>query len=318
MTKSKIFVISLHRTMTRSTDILLSSLGYTTLHFPKFFNGENLMEAVRGLEDNPERVLQRLTPLIVSRDAFSDVPFPGLYPQLAERWPDSRFILVHRDPDHWERSARGHMKDRKLSPYNRIQYRLYVDANIQRLPEIPKGRLAEIHEQHTHQVREYFDNYLGEADRLCTVDIADGNAGEQICAFLGHDPIPLPRLSGRPSPEDMKTSREWVEACPYKSDARYFLATNLLNVGRVGEAREHLRCAIQHEPDQPKPYAMLSEILERDNDREAEVMAHHAVRCGLIRPRLCSRAARGRARAGHWKEAFSLWMTGLTHRVRRH
>ena len=317
MTGRKIFVVSLHRTMTRSTDILLSSLGYSTLHFPKFFGGENLMDAVRGLENEPERVVDRLTALIESRDALSDVPIPGLYRTLAERWPGSRFILIKRDPLDWERSVRGHMKERVLSPFNLIQYRPYLDRDVRQLRQVPAGGLASIHERHTREVVQFFEIERGEPDRLCIADIRDGDAGERICAFLGHDPVPLPRLSGRPSAGDLEASRRWVAACPAKSDARYFLATNLLETGQIDEAKEHLRAAIEHEPDQPKPYAVLSELLVQEDHGTAAEMALQAIRYGLKRPRLFYRAARGQARRGQWRDALSLWANGIAQRLHR-
>lgn len=315
----KIFVISLHRTMTRSTDILLSMLGYRTLHFPKFSGGSNLMEAVRGLEDQPRRVVDTLTPAINERDALSDVPIPGLYRELAERWPDSRFILVTRDPWQWARSVRGHMKRRVLSPFNQIQYRPYFGQSIKRMTDVSEQELAAMHDGHTKAIRSYFEQERGEPERLCVASMAEGEVGERICNFLGHPPSPLPNLSGRPSEQDLQTARDWVMACPSKSDAHYMLASNLLHFGNTEEAMNHLRRAVAAEPDQPKPYALISEILIAKGDSAgAAEAAERALSNGLYRPRLFYRASAGHLRQGQIGVASSLWARGLVRRIRGH
>lgn len=303
--------------MTRSTDILLSMLGYRTLHFPKFSGGRNLMEAVRGLEDNPHKVVERLRPAIQERDALSDVPIPGLYKELAEHWPDSRFILVTRDPWQWARSVRGHMKGRMLSPFNRIQYQPYFGDSIKRLSDVSEKELAAMHADHTEAVRAYFEQERSEPERLCIAPMAAGEVGERICRFLGHSPKPLPHLSGQASDQDLKTAQEWVSACPGKSDAHYMLASNLLEKGDTEDALDHLRQAVAVEPDQPKPYALISRLLEkRDDPAGAADAAEEALKNGLFRPRLFFRAAAGRLRRGHPVRATTLWIKGLTRRVR--
>lgn len=313
---SKVFVVSLHRTMTRSTDILLSMLGYSTMHFPKFFQGQNLLEAVRGREDDPAFVLGRLAPVFESRDAFSDVPVPGLYRELAERWPDSRFVLVSRDPWGWARSVRGHMKNRRLSPFNWIQYRLYIPQTVQRVADLSEEELASIHERHTQEVTQYFHSYLGQPERLCHVDIRDGQVGEQISRFLGHNPRPLPRLTGRPSEEDLSVSQEWVASAPHKSDAHYFLAANLRYFCKEEEAEYHLRVATEVEPDQPKPYAELAELLgKQGRPIEAGEEAQAAIDYGLLRPALYKLAAQGEWSKGNLRRSARLWMAAT--RLRR-
>jgi tetratricopeptide (TPR) repeat protein len=305
--------------MTRSTDILLSMLGYRTLHFPKFFGGQNLMEAVRGLESSPARVVEALRPAITHYDALSDVPIPGLYRELAERWPDSRFILVTRDPEAWARSVRGHMNERAMSPFNKIQYRPYIGHSRRRVSEAGESELASIHNRHTEAVRAYFESVRGEPERLCIAPMAEGDPGERICRFLGHDPRPMPFLSGRASERDLATAWEWVDARPDKSDAHYLLAANLHQRGSPREALEHLHQAVRVEPNQPKPYALMARILEEQGDNMGAAEAsERAIDLGLSKRRLINRAVANRLRKGRPLDAARLWLGGLRHRLRKH
>ena len=270
------------------------------------------MESVRGREHDPEGVVDVLTPMIESRDAFSDVPIPGLYRQLATRWPDSRFILVTREPQDWARSVQEHLRQRRLSPYNRIQYLPYLPRSVERITELGEKDLIAVHEQHTAQVERFFQQELGHPERLCSVDIKDGDVGERICNFLGLPSMSLPHLSGRPSERDLEVSWRWVEMCPRKSDAHYFLAKNLRHFGRFKEAEHHLRVATEVEPDQPKPYAELSELLWREGRRrEASELASLAIDWGLLRRRLYYRAALGKLIQGDWGRAVGFWLGGV-------
>jgi len=315
-TEQKIFVVSLHKTMTRSTDMLLSLLGFSTVHFPKFFGGENLMERVRGREGRPAEVVEALDTLWCSRDAFSDIPVPGLYQSLARRWPNARFILVMRDPWAWARSVKSHMRSRDLSPYNLLQYKPYLGDRIKRMGDVSEDELASVHEQHRAEVEAFFRNHLGEPERLCVVEINAGYAGEQICRFLGQPERPMPKLEGRASGQDLAMSWQWVAERPDKADAHYLVGKNLWAFGYTAEAESALRKAIRLDPDQPKPSATLSQMLYGLGEhREAARLARLAVANGWAHPRLCFRGSRDWFHQGRPKQGAALWAKGLWQRV---
>lgn len=304
--------------MTRSTDMLLSILGYNTLHFPKYFAGCNLMEAVRGFENEPERVVDKLTPVIADRDAISDVPIPGLYRELAHRWPGSRFILVSRDPWKWAQSVRNHLKQRALSPFNQIQYRLYLKLTHNHLSEIDDSDLASVHTRHTEAVQTFFENELKEADRLCVASMDKGEVGEHICRFLGHPPQSLPTLTGRSSEQELSALKTWVSVRPDKADAHYLLASNYIHQNELVKAQKHLEQAVVSEPDQPKPYVLLSEILKKQGDSVAVAdAAENALRNGECKPWLFYRAAKARLLSGSPIQAIDLWTKGIWRRLKR-
>ena len=259
---------------------------------------------MRGKENDRSYVIQALQPLVEEYDAFSDVPFPGLYRELAEGWPDSRFILVSRDPWSWARSVRSHVKERPLSPFLRIQYEAYCKRKIRRVSDISMGELADIHERHRERVVEYFEKELGEPERLCDVGTENGEVGERICGFLGAAEKPIPWLSGRSSDGDLSVSRAWVEAVPDEWRARYLLARNLRFLGKEDEAESHLRHAIKVAADQPKPYAELADLLwRRERYSEAVQLTESAHSLGLFRGRLEKRAMRHYLARGKWGRA---------------
>ena len=47
-TTPKVFVLSLHRTATKSTHCLLSWLGYQSLHWPKYIDGHDFERNFEG------------------------------------------------------------------------------------------------------------------------------------------------------------------------------------------------------------------------------------------------------------------------------
>jgi hypothetical protein len=308
----KIFVISLHRVMTRSTDALISMLGFRTVHYPEFFRGWNLMEAVRGFEDDPNRIVDVLEPIIQSADAFSDIPIPTLYRQLAERWPTSRFVLVHRDPAGWVSSVRKHVGSKNLSPYNRIQYGHYLGTDIKNLLQVTDEQLVDMYFRHLYEVYDYFHEERREPERLCMVCISNPSIGERIAGFLGHEPLPMPRIANRPSPDELEAAHQWVQRCPDKVDARFYLARNLIAVGDREGAKAQLRHACQVDPDYPGPYMLLSELLAQEGKRiDAGDAAAHALRAGLRGPRLYYRAAAGRLLQMRLREALSFGVQGF-------
>jgi len=315
-TEQKIFVLSLHKTMTRSTDILLSLLGFSTVHFPKFFGGENLMERVRGMEGRPADVVEALDGLWHARDAFSDIPIPGLYQTLARRWPNARFLLVTRDPSDWARSVKSHMRSRDLSPYNRIQYEPYLGNRIKRMGDVGEDELAAVHDQHRVEVETFFRDQRGEPERVCVVDIRDGHAGEAICRFLGQPERPMPKLEGRAFAQDLEMSRQWVAERPDKADAHYLLGKNLWVFGYTADAESALREAIRLDPEQPKPSGTLSQMLYRSGEhREAAHLARLAVANGWVHPHLCYRGARDWFHQGRPIRGATLWAKGLRKRL---
>lgn len=50
-----------------------------------------------ALRKNPKSVLAKLEPIVAQATAHSDVPWPGLFREVAAAYPTARFILIRRD-----------------------------------------------------------------------------------------------------------------------------------------------------------------------------------------------------------------------------
>lgn len=186
MFKGKVFVLSLHRSGTRSTHHLLTDRGYSGLHWA----GPHVEEASFA-DATPAECAERLQPLVEAHDVLSDVPFNVLFREYDALYPGSSFVMLVRPVTEWIASVREHTKDRPLDPFELMQYRPYVDAERATLAEYDDAALAQIWRRHGEAVRAHF------AGRDCLLEAAlDDAAGPAIARFLDLDPqARLPRLS---------------------------------------------------------------------------------------------------------------------------
>lgn len=182
----KVFCIGFHRTGTRSLHEFLSRSGFRALHWPHWVDGV-CYEAltIPHLFDRHE-IVRILSPMITRYNAFSDVPFPSLYRELSEHFPDSRFILVTRDLDLWLKSLIRHWNldarvFKPLDPYEYLQYNLYSDSDLRYVTIKDKSLLVELHEMHIASVHDFFQT---SPKALLSVDLEDPAIGEKLSAFL--------------------------------------------------------------------------------------------------------------------------------------
>jgi hypothetical protein len=179
----------MHRTGTRSLAKYCETLGMKSIHWPWWCE----REISRHL-DLQERIVDVLEPLIFSHDVFTDVPFPGLYRILDERFPKSRFILVTRDPRDWWRSLCRHWELEKgphrLTPLEEVVYRQYEPSNRPWITLEDADLIMAKFQTHTNEVQAFFANRRG---KLLSVDLADEHIDTRISDFLGMERMPYPR-----------------------------------------------------------------------------------------------------------------------------
>jgi hypothetical protein len=196
----KCFVVSLHRSGTKSVSALLRALGVTTIHFPNKHNGRNLQAAVRGREHDLPFVFETIRPLLDEYDAASDVPIPVLYRELDAAYPGSRFFLLRRNPLDWARSARNHSSGRDFQPFARIQYWHYLKGRPARIEQITDADLVGMYEKHLDAMSSYFGPRLG------VFELLDPECGSKVAAHLGIEstmrlPPEKKKSPGKPNPE---------------------------------------------------------------------------------------------------------------------
>lgn len=195
---TKYFSLSFQRSGTKSLNHALASAGIKSLHFPQLVDGKNYQRIVAPAWDRPNDVLDMLMPLIDAYDGHSDVPWPGLYSEIMARFPDSRFILVTRDAEIWWRSLSRHWSlnfvGRKLSPFERIQYRKYLSCD----PRIVFGSkhkdvFVKAYMQHIEAVRRDIP-----PEKLLIFDLLDAEKENRLQAFLRSAQIPeFPHLGNQ-------------------------------------------------------------------------------------------------------------------------
>jgi tetratricopeptide (TPR) repeat protein len=262
MKEEKIFVVSLHRTMTRSVDAYLSILGYRTIHYPKYIRGENFEERFRGMAHRPADVLTLLKPVIERFDALSDIPFPTLYRQLAEQWKNSKFILVHRDPAGWVNSVRNHLKDRMLAPFDKIQYGPYLGFDVDSLKSVSDKQLQEMYVRHTQAVAHFFEA-AGGSQRLCVIRNT-AEAAERISRFLKKPLLEMPWITGgNQGPREIPSLEYWKRQCPDKADPCYYLAKVYYQQRNFKKARAECETALALDPTFHKPRKLLEKIRKK-------------------------------------------------------
>jgi hypothetical protein len=157
--------------------------------------------AERLIRHYRDRDFQPIIDYCRTADAFQDVPFslPFTYLVMDQAFPGSKFILSVRDPDDWYESYIRHQKqvvgtdevptpaELKRHPYVREGW-LY-DAKIwQGRPEdkiYDEDFLKEHFVRYNRSVRDYFRF----KDNLLVVNVADDGAYQELCSFLGEEPL---------------------------------------------------------------------------------------------------------------------------------
>lgn len=179
----KCFLLSLHRSGTRSATNVLEELGLRTAHWPVRHNGFRLQPKITGHETELDHVLGVIEPVINRYDALADVPVPVLYRNLDARYPNAKFILLRRSTPEWIRSVRKHIGKRPFNPYERVQYWHYFSQKPQSLQELSDSDLSGMNERHASQVMDYFSKH-GSGKFVFHV-LEDPLVGAKIGTFLG-------------------------------------------------------------------------------------------------------------------------------------
>ena len=174
----KVFGIGLNKTGTTSLGECLKRLGYRHADYDELRASACLsgsMETVWACAEN--------------HDNAEDWPWPLLYRELAERYPDALFFLtVRRSPEVWLQSVTKHC--RRISPWSDVGRRIYGCC----YPENAPGRFLEMYERHNREAQAF----LGERCRVICWENGDGWA--EVCSFLGHTvpDEPFPWANGMP------------------------------------------------------------------------------------------------------------------------
>ncbi|KAH9832425.1 hypothetical protein Tdes44962_MAKER02089 [Teratosphaeria destructans] len=172
--KPKIFVLGLSKTGTTSIGDALALLGYKRL----------------GWKDIRSRHLTRYY------DAFEDLPWPFVYREMAELYPDARFLLsVRQDDATWLGSMRRHLARGEWQPYGYFYGTTRVEGN--------EETVLRAYRNHTAEVRAYF---RAQPQRYAELNIDRGDGNWDVLCRLAD--CPDGRVPSGPFPRS-NTAAHW-------------------------------------------------------------------------------------------------------------
>jgi hypothetical protein len=176
---NKVFVLSLFRTGTQSTQQFLEDLGYRTAHYGGEYIDYWTLKAM-----SEKQAMSRLESIEEQFDAFTDIPYHSMFEYFDNKYPGSKFILITRDIDGWIKSVNKIYSFFENKEFNRFEEFVYKKY----LKQIPKDRsectdevLTELYNSHIFAVSEYFS---GRTD-LLTLNLYDQDKERKIIDFLG-------------------------------------------------------------------------------------------------------------------------------------
>ena len=175
---SKVFGIGLNKTGTTRLGVCLRTLGFR--HSP--FAGHFIEDAEAGR-------LKEIIRFAEGWDSFEDWPWPLIYRNLEQAFPNSRFILTtRRDADTWFDSLQSHAE--RTGPTEERR-RVYGHA----MPHGHRIEHCQIYNEHNHDVLSHFEGRPESFLHLCW---DDGAGWPQLSAFLNVDipREPFPHATG--------------------------------------------------------------------------------------------------------------------------
>ena len=161
--KKKVFGIGFHKTATSSLAKALRELGYRVTG-PNGVNNENIAKEVFDLAYG----------LVSKHDAFQDNPWPIIYRELDQKYPNSKFILTIRPSEVWIKSVVRHF-GHEITPMREWIYGIGY-------PKDNEDIYLSAYKRHNKEVQEYFTNRPND---FLVMKITEGDGWDKLCPFLG-------------------------------------------------------------------------------------------------------------------------------------
>ncbi|MEM8730031.1 MAG: sulfotransferase family protein [Pseudomonadota bacterium] len=191
MPKSRpmVFGIGLAKTGTTSLNDALIDLGYKAYHLPP----------VAVLEDGELRF--RPEWWTWKFDAWTDLSVAVFFEELAQTFPNARFIYTERERAKWLRSCERHfvpaLVERRKAQGN--EWILDLVRGTFGSDLYDEAVFNTVYDAHEAAVLKYFEG----SDRFLRIDITAGHGWDSICPFLGKPepstPFPHSNLAANPA-----------------------------------------------------------------------------------------------------------------------
>lgn len=176
---AKIFGIGLNKTGTKTLGECFRLLGYKNKTFD-----------YRLLVEYSKRNLEEIFKESDIYETFEDWPWPLLFKELDQRYPDAKFILTERrDPQTWFESLCHHADRTGPTEARKIAYGYAM-------PHKHKDEHIQVYCRHCNDVTNYFNARDKKLLRVCW---EDGDGWEQLSSFLNIPLIqsPIPHMNKR-------------------------------------------------------------------------------------------------------------------------
>lgn len=179
---TKVFSIGLSRTGTTSITVALGKLGWKTYHALIHLAEYPLL----GETDKQPRVVK---PWADAFDAFTDIPPSTVYGELAELYPNAKFVLTTRDPDAWAKSMVSFAP--KTLVRSAVEKTFFHTGGLFRAiygenwQENSFEDWRQIYIDYQQGVQEYFADKPG---RLLQLNVTGGDGWKELTEFLGVKP----------------------------------------------------------------------------------------------------------------------------------
>lgn len=172
--KPKIFVLGLSKTGTTSVGNALALLGYKRIGW-KDIRSRHLVHTYLNGD------LSALIEQTHYFDAFEDLPWPYIYREMAEMYPDAKFVLtLRKDEETWLRSWIKHHSRGVWEPAG-----VFFGVNGAEWKESDREVVLSSYREHTAKVREFFAD---KQDRYVELVVDDGDANWEVLCRVAQCP----------------------------------------------------------------------------------------------------------------------------------
>ena len=163
----KVFGIGLNKTGTKTLGACMKTFGFLNKSYDK-----------RLLESFSKGRIQDLLTEAENFDSFEDWPWPLVYREMDQKFPEARFILsLRRDPDTWFQSLCRHAVKTGPTEARKIVYGF-------EMPHEFRDEHLKFYERHNREVSEYFGD---REDKLLKVCWENGDGWAKLAEFLGRE-----------------------------------------------------------------------------------------------------------------------------------
>ena len=227
---SKIFGIGLNKTGTSSLGRFFEKCGY------KMHEDYSCIKINMALDLQNNINMDKATILLDiadNYDVFEDWPWPLIYKQCLERYPDSKFVLTIRaDAEEWFRSLYYHCK--KLGPTKQIKsvYGHYTPNHE------TKKDFIEYYKRHNAKAVEFFKDKPGKLLILST-DTDDNKKSDILAKFCDLDKlsnIPYPNANKNKierNKEDLYPVVYSDNICKLLFETQFYIESSYINYSKI-------------------------------------------------------------------------------------